>query len=209
MTSLAEVEGTAAPNLPTEAVSGGEAVYWALRALGVECVFGISSIHNLPIFEAIDRVGGVAHVSSRHEQAATHAADGYARATGKLGVVIASTGPGTTNTATGLLEAAFSSSPVARDRRPGLVVGARQRQGLPARVRAPARLLAHAGPSRRLGTVPAGDPTCAVAYRAQHPGRPSPTGGGADPHRFPPRQSGRAGQQLRAHGPRLPHSEDR
>ncbi len=112
MTSLAEVEGTAAPNLPTEAVSGGEAVYWALRALGVECVFGISSIHNLPIFEAIDRVGGVAHVSSRHEQAATHAADGYARATGKLGVVIASTGPGTTNTATGLLEAAFSSSPV-------------------------------------------------------------------------------------------------
>ena len=112
MTTLAEVEETAAARFPTEAVSGGEAVYWALRALGVECVFGISSIHNLPIFEAIDRLGGVAHVSSRHEQAATHAADGYARATGKLGVVIASTGPGTTNTATGLLEAAFSSSPV-------------------------------------------------------------------------------------------------
>ncbi len=112
MTTLAEVEETAAAGFPTEAVSGGEAVYWALRALGVECVFGISSIHNLPIFEAIDRLGGVAHVSSRHEQAATHAADGYARATGKLGVVIASTGPGTTNTATGLLEAAFSSSPV-------------------------------------------------------------------------------------------------
>jgi acetolactate synthase-1/2/3 large subunit len=112
MTTLAEIEGTAAASFPTEPVSGGEAVYWALRALGVECVFGISSIHNLPIFEAIDRLGGVAHVSSRHEQAATHAADGYARATGKLGVVIASTGPGTTNTATGLLEAAFSSSPV-------------------------------------------------------------------------------------------------
>ncbi len=112
MTTLAEVQGTTAASFPTEAVSGGEAVYWALRALGVECVFGISSIHNLPIFEALDRLGGVAHVSSRHEQAATHAADGYARATGKLGVVIASTGPGTTNTATGLLEAAFSSSPV-------------------------------------------------------------------------------------------------
>ena len=60
MTSLVEVEGAATASLPTEAVSGGEAVYWALRALGVECVFGISSIHNLPIFEAIDRLGGVA-----------------------------------------------------------------------------------------------------------------------------------------------------
>jgi acetolactate synthase-1/2/3 large subunit len=98
--------------VPDEPVSGGEAVYWALRELGVERVFGISSVHNLPIFEAIDRLGGIAHTSCRHEQAATHAADGYARVTGRLGVVIASTGPGTTNTATGLLEAAFASSPV-------------------------------------------------------------------------------------------------
>lgn len=112
MTTLASIEETGAASFPTEAVSGGEAVYWALRALGVEHVFGISSIHNLPIFEALDRLGGIGHVSARHEQAATHAADGYARATGKLGVVIVSTGPGTTNTATGLLEAAFSSSPV-------------------------------------------------------------------------------------------------
>src|ERR1700744_1807239 len=92
MTTLAEIEGTAAGSCPPEPVSGGEAVYWALRALGVECVFGISSIHNLPIFEAIDRLGGIAPVSSRHEQGATYAADGYARSTGKLGVVIASTG---------------------------------------------------------------------------------------------------------------------
>ncbi|MCW2539364.1 MAG: putative acetolactate synthase large subunit [Frankiales bacterium] len=112
MTTLSAIEETTHASFPTAAVSGGEAVYWSLRALGVDCIFGISSIHNLPIFEAFDRLGGIEHVSSRHEQGATHAADGYARATGKLGVVVASTGPGTTNTATGLLEAAFSSSPV-------------------------------------------------------------------------------------------------
>ena len=112
MTNMSVVDQNAHASFPNEPVSGGEAVYWALRALGVELVFGISSIHNLPIFEALDRLGGIAHVSSRHEQGATYAADGYARSTGKLGVVIASTGPGTTNTASGLLEAAFSSSPV-------------------------------------------------------------------------------------------------
>ena len=97
---------------PTEHVTGGEAVYWALRALDVRHVFGIVSVHNLPIFEAVDRLGGIRHVSTRHEQSAAHAADGYARVTGRLGVVIGSTGPGTTNTATGLLEAGSASSPV-------------------------------------------------------------------------------------------------
>jgi acetolactate synthase-1/2/3 large subunit len=97
---------------PGEPITGGEAVYWALRAIGVRHVFGIISIHNIPIFDAIDRLGAIAHISCRHEQSAAHAADGYARVTGELGVVIASTGPGTTNTATGLLEAGFASSPV-------------------------------------------------------------------------------------------------
>ena len=97
---------------PSTPIRGGESVYWALRDLGVTHVFGISSIHNIPIFEAIDRLGHIVHVSCRHEQGAAHAADAYARATGRLGVVVASTGPGTTNTITGLFEAQTVASPV-------------------------------------------------------------------------------------------------
>ncbi|MCP3986664.1 MAG: thiamine pyrophosphate-binding protein [bacterium] len=93
-------------------MTGGDAAHHALRKLGVEHVFGIVSVHNIPIYDAILRHGGIETISVRHEQAAVHAADGYARATGKLGVAIASTGPGTTNTMTGLYEAGFASSPV-------------------------------------------------------------------------------------------------
>jgi acetolactate synthase I/II/III large subunit len=93
-------------------MTGGEAVVAALETLGVRHVFGIVSVHNLPIYDAITRRGTITPIAVRHEQAAAHAADGYARATGELGVVIASTGPGTTNTMTGLFEASFASSPV-------------------------------------------------------------------------------------------------
>ncbi|GBD24036.1 Acetolactate synthase isozyme 2 large subunit [bacterium HR29] len=92
--------------------TGGEAVVAALRALGVTRVFGIVSVHNIPIFDAILRDGTIEPIAVRHEQAAVHAADGYARASGRLGVAIASTGPGTTNAMTGLFEAAAASSPV-------------------------------------------------------------------------------------------------
>src|SRR5215469_9106262 len=96
----------------TMEMTGGEAVVSALEALGVRHVFGIVSVHNLPIYDAIARRGTITPIGVRHEQAAAHAADGYARATGELGVVIASTGPGTTNTMTGLFEAGLASSPV-------------------------------------------------------------------------------------------------
>src|ERR1700756_4672210 len=96
----------------TMEMTGGEAVVSALETLGVRHVFGIVSVHNLPIYDAIARPGTTTPIGVRHEQAAAHAADGYARATGQLGVVIASTGPGTTNTMTGLFEASFASSPV-------------------------------------------------------------------------------------------------
>ncbi|MFT7221995.1 MAG: acetolactate synthase-1/2/3 large subunit, partial [Candidatus Azotimanducaceae bacterium] len=91
---------------------GADAVVSALHKLGVTHVFGIVSIHNMPIFDAIRRDGSIQIIDCRHELAATHAADGYARATGITGVVIASTGPGTTNTVTGLYEAQYASSPV-------------------------------------------------------------------------------------------------
>lgn len=92
--------------------TGGECAHEALLKLGVRHVFGIPSIHNLPIFDAILRGGVITPVIVRNEQCAVHSADGYARATGELGVVLASTGPGTTNTVTGIYEAAFASSPV-------------------------------------------------------------------------------------------------
>jgi len=87
-------------------------VYRALRTLDVEHVFGIVSVHNIPIYDAILRHGGIAPIDMRHEQAAVHAADGYARSSGKLGVVITSTGPGACNAVPGLYEAGFASSPV-------------------------------------------------------------------------------------------------
>ena len=92
--------------------TGADLIADALAQLGVEHVFGIVSIHNMPIMDAINRLGKTQIIDVRHEQAGTHAADGYARATGKLGVMIASTGPGTSNTVTGLYEAQYGSSRV-------------------------------------------------------------------------------------------------
>lgn len=93
-------------------LTGAELIARGLAAYGVEHVFAIVSIHNMPLLDAINRLGSTSIIDVRHEQAGTHAADGYARATGRMGVMIASTGPGTTNTVTGLYEAQFASSPV-------------------------------------------------------------------------------------------------
>jgi len=93
-------------------ITGAELIADALAQLGVEHVFGIVSIHNMPIMDAINRLGKTKIIDVRHEQAGTHAADGYARASGKLGVMLASTGPGTANTVTGLYEAQYGSSRV-------------------------------------------------------------------------------------------------
>ncbi|MGD9935421.1 MAG: thiamine pyrophosphate-binding protein [Dehalococcoidia bacterium] len=93
-------------------MTGGEGVVAALKAIGVTHVFGIVSVHNIPIYDAIYRDGTITAIGVRHEQGAVHAADGYARATGKLGVAIVSTGPGTVNAMPGLFEAQFASSRV-------------------------------------------------------------------------------------------------
>ncbi len=94
------------------ALTGAELIARKLRDHDVRHAFGIVSIHNMPILDAINRLGFTQMIDSRHECAAAHSADGYARATGKLGVAIASTGPGTTNTVTGLYEAAYANSRV-------------------------------------------------------------------------------------------------
>ena len=92
--------------------TGADSIADGLAALGVRQAFGIISIHNMPIFDAIRRRGVTRITDTSHEQAAAHAADGYARATGEVGVVIGSTGPGTTNALTGLYEARFACSPL-------------------------------------------------------------------------------------------------
>jgi len=91
---------------------GADVIEEALVAQEVDRAFGIISIHNMPLFDAFAARGRISVIDSRHEQAATHEADGFARATGRMGVALASTGPGTTNTVTGLYEAAYASSPV-------------------------------------------------------------------------------------------------
>jgi acetolactate synthase-1/2/3 large subunit len=93
-------------------ITGGDLVYQALVALGVEHVFGIVSVHNIPIYDAIKRGGAITPIDVRHEQAGLHMADAYARSRNKLGVAITSTGPGACNAMAGLFEAGFASSRV-------------------------------------------------------------------------------------------------
>jgi acetolactate synthase-1/2/3 large subunit len=92
--------------------SGGDIIYRALRQAGVECVFGIISIHNMPIYDAIARQGGLRAVPARSEPGAVNMADGYSRATGKLGVAITSTGTGAGNAAGALVEAQTNFTPL-------------------------------------------------------------------------------------------------
>ena len=92
--------------------SGGDAVVDVLERAGVGVVFGIPSVHNLPLYEALARRGGIRAVTVRHEQAAAGAADAFARVSGRVGVAITSTGPGAANAMGGLLEAYVSGSPV-------------------------------------------------------------------------------------------------
>ncbi len=82
-----------------------------LDRLGAELVFGLPGVHNLPIWKALSQ-SDIRLVGVRHEQTAAYAADGYARATGKLGVALVTTGPGAANTLGGVGEAMAAGSPV-------------------------------------------------------------------------------------------------
>ena len=90
--------------------TGAQIIVDLLVEAGVRHVFGIVSIHNMPIVDVISRTEGIELITTRHEQGAAHMADGYARALGGLGVALGSTGPRTTNTMTGLYEASVISS---------------------------------------------------------------------------------------------------
>ena len=82
-----------------------------LEQLGVELVFGLPGVHNLPIWKALSE-SDIRLVGVRHEQTAAYAADGYARATGRLGVALVTTGPGAANTLGATGEAMAAGSPV-------------------------------------------------------------------------------------------------
>ena len=92
--------------------SGADILVEALCDLGVEVIFGYPGGAVLPIYDAIFRAGRIRHILVRHEQAATHAAEGYARSTGKPGVVLVTSGPGATNAVTGITDALMDSIPM-------------------------------------------------------------------------------------------------
>ena len=92
--------------------SGADILIEALCDLGVEVVFGYPGGAVLPIYDALFRSGRIKHILVRHEQAATHAAEGYARSTGKPGVVLVTSGPGATNAVTGITDALMDSIPM-------------------------------------------------------------------------------------------------
>ncbi len=92
-------------------LTGADIIWKSLEALDVSCVFGYPGGAILPTYDALTR-SRVHHVLVRHEQGATHMADGYARASGKVGVAIATSGPGATNMVTGIATAMMDSSPI-------------------------------------------------------------------------------------------------
>lgn len=98
--------------MANETFTGAEMVVKALSALDVKYVFGYPGGSVLDIYDAIFQQQDVAHILVRHEQAATHMADGYSRATGEVGVVLATSGPGATNCVTGIATAYMDSIPM-------------------------------------------------------------------------------------------------
>jgi acetolactate synthase-1/2/3 large subunit len=102
----------APPAVDTQSMTGSQVVLKALVEQGVEVIFGYPGGAVLPIYDAIFQQDKLRHILVRHEQAAVHAAEGYARSTGKVGCVLVTSGPGATNTVTGLTDALMDSVPI-------------------------------------------------------------------------------------------------
>jgi acetolactate synthase-1/2/3 large subunit len=101
-----------APPAATRQLTGSHVVVEALREQGVDLVFGYPGGAVLPLYDVIFQQQAVRHILVRHEQAAVHAAEGYARSTGRVGCVLVTSGPGATNTVTGLTDALMDSVPI-------------------------------------------------------------------------------------------------
>ena len=96
----------------TRQMSGAKMVVQALKEQGVDTVFGYPGGAVLPIYDEVFQQNDIRHILVRHEQGAVHAAEGYARSTGKPGVVLVTSGPGATNAVTGLTDALMDSIPI-------------------------------------------------------------------------------------------------
>src|SRR5215217_5976461 len=96
----------------SEMMTGAEMVIRALQDQGVEHLFGYPGGAVLPIYDALFHQDTIQHILVRHEQGAVHAAEGYARSSGKVGVVLVTSGPGATNAVTGLADAMMDSIPL-------------------------------------------------------------------------------------------------
>ena len=93
-------------------ITGAEIVIQTLIEEKVDVIFGYPGGAVLPIYDELFKQKKIRHILVRHEQAAVHAAEGYARSTGKVGVVLVTSGPGATNTVTGLTDAMMDSVPL-------------------------------------------------------------------------------------------------
>src|ERR1700745_68733 len=91
---------------------GAQMVLRALVDQGVDVIFGYPGGAVLPLYDELFKQNALRHILVRHEQAAVHAAEGYARSTGKVGVVLVTSGPGATNAVTGLTDALMASVPI-------------------------------------------------------------------------------------------------
>jgi acetolactate synthase-1/2/3 large subunit len=96
----------------SETMTGAEMVIRALQDQGVEHIFGYPGGAVLPIYDALFHQDRIKHILVRHEQGAVHAAEGYARSSGKVGCVLVTSGPGATNAVTGLTDAMMDSVPL-------------------------------------------------------------------------------------------------
>jgi len=98
--------------ITSEPMLGAAIILKALQEQGVEVVFGYPGGAVLPIYDELFKQNSIRHILVRHEQGAVHAAEGYARSTGKVGVVLVTSGPGATNAVTGLTDALMDSIPI-------------------------------------------------------------------------------------------------
>jgi acetolactate synthase-1/2/3 large subunit len=98
--------------MPGQELTGAGIVIKALLDQGVDVIFGYPGGAVLPLYDELFKQNALRHILVRHEQAAVHAAEGYARSTGKVGVVLVTSGPGATNAVTGLTDALMDSIPV-------------------------------------------------------------------------------------------------
>src|SRR4030065_596496 len=98
--------------MAADQMTGSKMVIKALLDQGIDVIFGYPGGAVLPIYDALHQQNALRHILVRHEQGAVHAAEGYARSTGRIGAVLVTSGPGATNAVTGLTDALMDSIPV-------------------------------------------------------------------------------------------------